>query len=352
MDIVLDTNIYEANFSLTSARWEALAAYLHKTNDHLIIPYVVHQEVIAHYKEDLKAAVKGLKQSASVLGEVAILPEHRELIAKIAAIRNRDAAWLDEQGGNYLKHLQTRLGSVKLVDLPKLDIKPILDRALRKESPFKENGVGLKDTALWESVLHYAQAEKSNPIVFISNNSNDFGKGKLFEHLQKEAESRNVSIFYYNSLEDFIKEHFDTIKDISIEAKHIDLIELQDLMETRLKGTFQEADRLFKAHSTGNRHYHSVQGIHNTVIKNIEEVIVKDVSPEFKYVHATLVCDTAVVCVADHYSEYTNRFGDHDYDAYQELDEINTECLVNITMKLSENDTLFDELEITEITFP
>jgi len=352
MDIVLDTNIYEANFSLTSAKWEALTAYLHKTNDHLIIPYVVHHEVIAHYKADLKTAVKGLKQSASILSEVAILPQHTELIGKVAAIPNRDDAWLDEQGGNYLKHINGKFGNVKLLDLPKLDLKPIIDRALRKESPFKENGVGLKDTALWESILHYAKTGNSNPLVFISNNSNDFGKGQLFDHLKEEAKVRGINIFYYNSIEDFIKEHFDTIKNINIEAGHIDIFELQDLMEARLKGSHKEADRLFKANSTGNVHFHSVQGVHNTVIKAIEDVIIKDVSPDFKYVHATLVCQTAVVCVADHYSEFTNRFGDYDYEAYQELDEISTECTVSITMKLTESDTWFDELEITAIAFP
>ena len=348
----MDTNIYQANFSLTSTRWEALAAYLNKTNGWLVIPYVVKHELIANYRADLKKAITLLKDSVRNFKNVAITTEYEIVVNIIDRIEGRNNEKLDTESESYLTHIKQTIGNVKLEELPQIDLKSVVDRGLRKEKPFKQSGEGLKDTILWESLLAYCRDENIKSVIFVSSNSKDFGNGKLLENLQEQVDRIGVKVHYYNSLEDFIKEHFHTIKDIKLDEKDIDKYELEALTETFLKNHVTTAEHLFNAHSTSNIHYHSVQGVYDTIIEEIEDVIVKDVSPDFRYVQATLVCRTNIVCVGDHYHEFTDSSGDYDYDAYQELERLTTECLISITLKLSHNDTWYDELEVTDISFP
>lgn len=352
MDIILDTNIYKASFSLGGPRWEALEAYLQKTQDQLVIPYVIRHEVLSHYRADIKAAIKNLKTSLAAFGEIAVAAEHKELIASIDAIPGRNDTWLDEQAANYLVHITTNFRTVVLSEVPALDLKPIVDRALNKVRPFNENGVGFKDAVIWGSLLSYAKTQGKTPIVFISNNSKDFGKQQLFEHLEAEAKALGVEVKYYNKLEDFIRENFDSIRDVNVTIEDIDLVALEALIEKKVKEDDRETGKLLRDHSTRNVHYHSVQGVHNTVISAVEDVVIKDISPDFKYVHATLLATTDVVCVGDHYREYTDRYGDFDYDAYQDLEDLSTPCVIDITMKLKGDTTSFEELEVAAISFP
>jgi len=352
MNIILDTNIYQANFSLTSARWEALSAYLHRTDDWLVMPYVVKYELISNYRGELKSTITNLKEAVKKFKNVATTQEYKDVVAGINKLEDRNKEKLDRESENYIDYIKKAIVNVKLVDLPLIDLKSVVDRGLKKEKPFKQSGEGLKDTVLWESLLAFCRDEKIKSVIFVTNNSKDFGAGKLFPVLQQQINKAGITVHYYNSIEDFIKEHFETIKDITLDESHIDIYELESLMEIFLKNNLLVSERLFSTHSTDKVTYHSVQGVHNSKIESIEDIIVKDVAVDFKYVQATLICNTNIVCVGDYYHEYTSSSGDQDYDAYQELEDISTECIVNITLKLSKNDTWYDELEITGISVP
>ena len=50
MDVVIDTNIIIQEDFLRSSKFSALLDYLNKTNSHIILPQIVKEESIYHYK--------------------------------------------------------------------------------------------------------------------------------------------------------------------------------------------------------------------------------------------------------------------------------------------------------------
>jgi len=352
MDIILDTNIYQANFSLKASRWEALAAYLTKTNSKLVIPYIVQHELILNYRAELKKAISDIKDSTKKFRNTAILKEYEDVVASIDKLEDRNQERLDSESASYINYIKNLIVNVIIEDLPNIPVKSIVDRALKKDRPFKISGEGLKDTVLWESLLAYCKKEKSTSIIFISNNTSDFGEKNLHPLLNRQATNERINVNYYNSIEDFISAHFKTIKDIKLEKSHIDITELESLTQDFLKSYPSLSKRFFESHSNNNLRYHDVQGVRSVQIKEIASVTINDVSADFKFVQAILICEMGVICVADHYHEFTTRFGDHDYDAYQDLDEIITDCVIGISIKLSNNNTWYDELEVTDVSLP
>lgn len=348
MDVVIDTNIFQANFSLKSIQIEALSAYLTKTDKFLIIPYVVENELILNYRKDLKKSIKDLQSVAGEFHKCVTTPEYEILSQAIKDLKGRDNEKLDEESKNYIAYVKKQIGRVKIDTLPELDFKRIVDKALNKEKPFKLTGEGFKDTIIWESVLAYCKRNNLDSIIFVSNNSKDFGKEKLLPVLKEQAISAGITVHYYNSLDAFIQDRFKSINNIVLEIDDIDIADLKLHAEFKLQEQLSDLDKIFEKKSKSNIRYSAFQGIHEFSIREIEEVIVKDVATDFKYIQASILCQIGVVCVAEHYSEFVNSMtGDYDYDIDLQLEELSIDCSVDISLKYDE--TGFHELEVSLI---
>jgi len=114
-------------------------------------------------------------------------------------------------------------GDVIIIDYEEEEsviLSKIIDRAINRQKPFKENGEGFKDALIWESYINYAQYREMKNCIFISANVRDFAKSDY-----KNSDSKILSIHedllnefpyflkLYKDSQDFIKsEELKTIR--------------------------------------------------------------------------------------------------------------------------------------------
>jgi hypothetical protein len=65
--------------------------------------------------------------------------------------------------------------NVKVIEYPKISLRDITIRDLEKKKPFKQNGSGYRDFIIWECLKSEVKSWRGDTVVFISNNSRDFG---------------------------------------------------------------------------------------------------------------------------------------------------------------------------------
>lgn len=177
MQIVLDTtSIYRDYFLQRPATVEFLQG-LHKIPAKLLVPEVVIDEMVRRYLRDLGSALQQLAdawQQISRLRAVTV-PQGLSLSVEERADRYREAllSRIAEFGGEVLPY-------------PKIAHKELVARDLAGRKPFDQNGRGYRDALIWESVRSKTWGGHER-VVFVSNNSTDFGKApQLHDGLRKE----------------------------------------------------------------------------------------------------------------------------------------------------------------------
>lgn len=71
--------------------------------------------------------------------------------------------------------------------------------------PSGKTATGSRDSAIWMTVLEQAQLIKPEPVIFVSENRNDFGTGgKLFPRMAAEVAAAGAKVEYLNSLDDVL----------------------------------------------------------------------------------------------------------------------------------------------------
>jgi hypothetical protein len=84
-----------------------------------------------------------------------------------------------EEANRYHDWLRRHLNEhkVRWLGIPDVRHQDLLNYALRKKKPFRENGAGYRDALIWESVKLLAK-ESDNDILFLSYDKNDFAAPK------------------------------------------------------------------------------------------------------------------------------------------------------------------------------
>jgi hypothetical protein len=100
---------------------------------------------------------------------------------------------------------------ITVLSYPEITHQKVVQRDLQRRKPFKENGIGYRDTLIWETVLSLLK-EHREEIVFVTNNKRDFGnEPNLFSELLLDIEELGFGAQYvklYNSLDNLNNELF------------------------------------------------------------------------------------------------------------------------------------------------
>lgn len=86
-------------------------------------------------------------------------------------------------------------------------------------------------------------------------------------------------------------------------------------------------------------------GLHSIEVKEINEFVVKDVGPDYKYIHGTMECLAGLAAATIHIS-----FDGSEVEHQTSIEEVKTDILVIFSMKYL--DGIFDDLEVVEVLFP
>jgi hypothetical protein len=86
---------------------------------------------------------------------------------------------LTDGAANYAGRLRKRLeeSGVEILPVPGFPHKDLVQRATERRRPCNDKGDGYRDTLNWLTLLDFAKAEPDHRIIWVSNNTDDFGSG-------------------------------------------------------------------------------------------------------------------------------------------------------------------------------
>jgi hypothetical protein len=178
MLVVLDTSSIYRDFFLERPATVTFLTGLARIPAKLLVPEVVIDEMVSHYRRDLESA---LEQHSSAGQQIARL--------RAAEVPSAPSFSVQHSAEKYREVLVARIANFggEVVPYPKTNHKALVERDLAGRKPFAPNGKGYRDALIWESLLGKTWGGQER-IVFVSANSNDFGKSpRLHDELRREV---------------------------------------------------------------------------------------------------------------------------------------------------------------------
>jgi hypothetical protein len=172
MIIIIDTSSIHGDYFLKRADISRLAIIARRCGHTIFLPEVVLREIKKHYLETLlnsqKEVEKELKNFQRKTGD--------ELPNPITGLV------INQHKRKYSKGLKENIKAlgISILPLPSEGHNSILDKAILRKKPFKQNGEGYQDALIWASILEVAgqysdQAYLDSPrIIFVPKNYKDF----------------------------------------------------------------------------------------------------------------------------------------------------------------------------------
>jgi PIN domain len=198
MLVVLDANVFCADFQMKGNAFRIFLAGFRRAGLRPCVPESVSDEVLNKYREncdELAIQAQKLKHRAARLVGRDVLPvlADKEYMNNLYSIYLCD--FLTLQSDNDFERLP----------YPTISHRDLAKRALRARRPFRDNEIGYRDSLLWVCLLEHLKQTKE-PIVFVSNNTRDFGQGgELHEHLREDLTEIGLSeahVKLFHSLEE------------------------------------------------------------------------------------------------------------------------------------------------------
>lgn len=198
MHVLLDTNIYLTDVTFGKPEHEALKNYLQTAHGTIIMPNIVQREVEKNIKAKVDSEVKRISQLYSVSLGLIQAPPSAQMIEE--ALLGRFMEGLRRNRISNISHGETTL-------------EQIVERSLSETPPFKSKGRGLRDALIWYSLLDFLRNNPGDTVAFITDNSQDFGKGSLSPELMDELTQLGFQerVFYFATLNDFLAKYSEPI---------------------------------------------------------------------------------------------------------------------------------------------
>lgn len=178
--VVFDTNCFAPNFSLRAPDVSVILQKATQAGFSLYVPEVVLLESKNQIREAIEEGLQNVQQSMKNLRRLVDtdsknaldsleLPDATQLVAK-----RQDAFERRLRGAGF-----------RVLDHPDVPHRNLLERDLARRPPFARDGTGYRDALIWHTLLDFV-SDRFQRVVFVSNNSKDFGKGRLAPSLADE----------------------------------------------------------------------------------------------------------------------------------------------------------------------
>lgn len=239
MYIVLDSNIYCADFFVKSAPLNYLIHFLNNEGHTLVIPRVVIEEVANVRTRKVKEELETLRKSMTNVRRMSQV-----------SIHDMPSEMLSEQY-DLAAMMKAKVEDVEIAEYSTVEHKSIFRRALEVKRPFRPNEKGYRDTLLWLSLLDHLRAKGTeSEVVFINANKGDFyadGTSIAFhDDLLADLKSlSHVLIRPFLSVTEFVEAEIDKVEH-AIDRRKAEPI-FEEYLEQQALQYFESGDTKFLA---------------------------------------------------------------------------------------------------------
>jgi hypothetical protein len=216
MHIVLDSNIYAADYLFTGAAFRALFDYIVRTESKLILPRIIREEVVAGFG-------RRLKKESKELFEV-----YRRY--KLLDIRN-DASFTKPNVRKAMIDLRRKLmkpsgdvASIYIAETESVSIDEVFMRGIHRTRPASDDGEELRDVIIWLWVRGYCVAKKQEDIVFVTQDKGFWSADEPHQHILGDIKEHEGHLSIFRTIDDFLKKHAPAPSNITPEwfAEHFE----------------------------------------------------------------------------------------------------------------------------------
>jgi PIN domain len=167
MFILLDTTAILSDPLCAGTAWRVVAHAAAAWNLRVFVPEVVVAEAIAGYRRRIHEAQVGFQRWAD---------KHAGPLG-LRSVHEAAQAELEEAVSSYPARLRETLNAlnVTVIEPPEVAHMVLVERAAARRPPCNADGDGYRDTLNWLSLLALASEYRDERIVWVSNNSEDFG---------------------------------------------------------------------------------------------------------------------------------------------------------------------------------
>ncbi|MFE4706908.1 PIN domain-containing protein [Peribacillus simplex] len=206
--IIIDTNIVFNDFFFQSTNMKKLLKIARREPIKLCMTKFNYEEILKKYQDEIRPTLKTLKNTKSHLAK-----------HKINGLVNFEDLKVGTHVAKYQEFLDDLIQeyNIKIIEHPTSPeiSKRIADRYFQRIKPFDENKLSFQDAFIWESIVDYCEKGQPEKVVFISTNYKDFAnssKDKIHEDLEDDIYPY-TEFSYYMTVEDFLKNEEDELKD-------------------------------------------------------------------------------------------------------------------------------------------
>lgn len=222
MDVALDANEFLSDPRMESVRFQSLLNYLRKTESKLVIPKIVWDEVIARYPDIIAEPYKKAVNHVNSLRRL-LLSAKVNLIPDL--LLDREIKVLKQKLRKPSKHVRSRL----LTNFSDVPVEEVARRGVARIPPANSKGEELRDVIIW--LMMVAHAKKSQQgVAFISHDEHFREGDTLHPELSKDLDDGKVRLYFYRSIDDFIKAHAPSLR-VLTEEEVFDLIARQTVLD-------------------------------------------------------------------------------------------------------------------------
>ena len=219
MRVVLDSSVFCTDFHLSGSGFRIFLEGAPRVGLHICVPALVIDEVVNKYGERVQTIYGQLKHASKEWGRI-VGKEPAFLLPENAVEKERDS-----YKSGFLDNLVSV--SASILPYPTTTHEVLVRRALDRRKPFRESGVGYRDSLIWESVLSLFKESKS-VIYLVVGDKRDFWEGTSpHPDLLKDLDILNV--------DHKLLRVFGSLKDLSEELILPNLRRLEEMAESFLK---------------------------------------------------------------------------------------------------------------------
>lgn len=226
--IILDTNIIYNDFFFSDKEIRIISRLVTSLDIRLCLPMVIFNETINKYRNQLSMEINKLSTTVSNLQK------------KLNILTNYDNIDIEQNVKSYEIFLQKMFKKTnRILNYPIVSHEELVEKAILRKKPFKENGSGYRDALIWKNIIDILKT--GDQVFFVTKNKKDFfDNTSLHSDLLAELSQNNILPSDFSIYED-VKSLFDD--KIKPQLQIIDTIR-ESFLQNTLDGV--DTDELFE----------------------------------------------------------------------------------------------------------
>lgn len=197
MHIILDANIYSADYRMSGVAFQSLFEYMRRTESRLVLPRITREEVVIGYGRQLKRESKAFEEAWKRYHRVDLSGESRFTKPDIKDAMTR-----------LRRKLMKPVDGVTPIYVPEITgafLQEAFMRGIHRTRPANEEGEELRDVILWLWTMDYANSVDA--VTFISNDGGFWGNDEVHPDIDRDIRTKNGKLLIHRTIPEFLKAH-------------------------------------------------------------------------------------------------------------------------------------------------